>query len=161
MKHIADKPSSILIAVQRFLAGILVLIILVVLIGTMFAFIAKPKKELKKSNVDQQAAAQPNDRIFTGIGRIRAKSAEPQAAAVMITIAFPYNPDDTIFSEELASKVAQFRSETNRYFQLYTTEELRLKTDEDLQEELLACYNALLRLGLIDSLYITDYIIIE
>jgi flagellar basal body-associated protein FliL len=167
MKHVVDKPSRTLIIVQRFLAGLLILIALAVIAGTLYALIFQSRDASVETVPDQQTALQADNRIFTskgtftGIGRIRAKSAEPDAAAVLITIAFPYDPDDISFSEELASKITQFRSETIQYFQSYTTDELRLKADEEIQEEILARYNALLRLGIIDTLYITDYMIID
>ncbi len=165
MKYSAEKHPSALIIIQKILAGILVLIILVILTGTVRAFISQPTAAPLEENPRRQQTSetsmQSGERIFTGIGRIRAKSAGPQNAAVMISIAFPYNPNDTDFSEELASKVAQFRSETAQYFQIHTIDELRLKTEEELKRELLARYNALLRLDFIETLYITDYMIID
>jgi flagellar FliL protein len=155
MKYTEDKPSRNLLIVQRILISVLILIILLILTGTIYAFISNTEETQADNKIFTSKG------IFTGIGRIRAKSAKPQSAAVMITIAFPYDTEDISFSEELASKVAQFRSETNLYFQAYTTDELRLKTDEEIQIELLAIYNALLRLGSIDTLYITDYIVID
>ena len=161
MKHAADKPSPALVIAQRILAGILILVTLVILAGTIYALIVKPGKKPPEQNQDPQAVIQAGGRIFTGIGRIRASTAGAQPAAVIITIAFPYDPDDKSFSEELASKVARFRSETAQYFQGLTPDELRLKTDAELQRGLLARYNAQLRLGFIDTLYVTDYMIIE
>jgi flagellar basal body-associated protein FliL len=157
MKHNADQSSSALLFLHRILAGMLVLIVLAIVAGTMYAIIFKPDEKVPEQNIDVQF----KDRIFTGIGRIRTKSAEPKSAAVIITIAFPYNPDDTTFSEELASKVAQFRNETIHYFEAFTADELREKSDDAIQKELLARYNALLRLGFIDVLYVTDYMIID
>ncbi len=156
-----------LIIMQRILAGILIVILLIILAGTVFALFFKPEETRSGYSSEPQADAESDSGIFTGkgiftgIGRIRTKSAEPKSAAVMITVAFPYNPHDISFSEELASKVAQFRSETSGYFEALTADELRLKTDAELQRELLARYNAGLRLGFIDVLYITDYVIIE
>lgn len=161
MKYSAEKHPSALIIIQRILAGILILIILVILIGTVRTFISPSAAAPLEEDPRRQTSVQSDERIFTGIGRIRAKSAGPQNSAVMITIAFPYNPNDKGFSEELASKVAQFRSETAQYFQIHTADELRLKTEEELKRELLARYNALLRLDVIETLYITDYMIIE
>lgn len=161
MKYAAHKPLSVLIVIQRMLAGILILIILMILAGTVYGIIFKPDKRAAVSNSIQPNNPQSDNRIFTGMGRIRTKSAEPESAAVIITIAFPYNPNDTSFSEELVSKISQFRNETVQYFQSHTTDELRLKTDKELHRELLVRYNALLRLGFIDTLYITDYMILR
>jgi flagellar basal body-associated protein FliL len=161
MKYTEDKTSSILIILQRILAGVLILVTLVIVIGTIYAFISKSANTEVEENSAQQAKTLSGNKIFTGIGRIRTKSAGTESSAVLITIAFPYNPEDAAFSEELASKVAQFRSETTQYFETFNTEELRLKTDETLQRELLARYNAQLRLGFIEALYITDYMIVE
>jgi flagellar basal body-associated protein FliL len=161
MKYTIDKPSPILIAVQRMLAGILILVFLAILIGTIYVLITKPERKQSEQVPNTMADIQSNDSVFTGIGRIRARSAEPQPAAVMITIAFPYDPNDTSFSEELASKLVQFRNETIQYFQSHTADELRLQSDDELQRELLARYNAFLRLGSIGTLYVIDYMIVE
>ncbi len=161
MKHTADKPSPVLINVQRILAGILILVTLIILAGTIYALIAKPGKKLPENDPVQGTFIQADGRIFTGIGRIRTSTAGTQPAAVIITIAFPYDPDDKSFSEELASRVARFRTETSRYFQGLTPDELRLKSEDELRRDLLGRYNDQLRLGFIDTLYITDYMIIE
>jgi flagellar basal body-associated protein FliL len=161
MKYTIDKPSRTLIFFQRVLAGLLILITLIILAGTVYALIAKPAKIQTEVPQEQVIDAETDGRIFTGIGRVRAKSAEPESAAVMITISFPYDSDDISFSEELASRVALFRSETNTYFETLTADELRLKTGEEIQRELLVRYNAQLRLGFIDTLYITDFMIID
>jgi flagellar basal body-associated protein FliL len=145
------------------LAGILILVILVILAGTIFSIVSQTNENTSEQKIDVESSGKaiPGKGIFTGIGRIRTKSAEPESAAVIITIAFPYNSDDKSFSEELASKVAQFRNETIQYFQSHTASELRQKTDDEIQRELLVRYNALLRLSFIDTLFITDYMIID
>ncbi|GHV81575.1 hypothetical protein AGMMS49991_01330 [Spirochaetia bacterium] len=101
------------------------------------------------------------DSIFTGIGRIRASTALPESATVILSIAFPYASGDTAFSGELASRIADFRSVATAYFGSYTAGELRDKDDAAIKAELLGQFNGMLRLGQIGILYFNDYIIIE
>jgi flagellar basal body-associated protein FliL len=99
--------------------------------------------------------------VFTGIGRIRAVTADPLAATVILSVTFPYPPEDRAFSEELAAKIGQFRGITAEYFASFSAGELRGKEEETVKEELRQRYNSILRLGSITRLYFNDYMIIE
>lgn len=146
---------------ELILRGILIAIALLILCGTMYALVFLPGRKQTGAPSGPAQIMREGGRIFTGIGKIRTTTAGNPGAAVIITVAFPYEPDDTSFSEELASKVASFRTETGKYFNGFTPDELRLKTEDELREDLLVLYNGRLRLGFIDTLYITDYMIIE
>jgi flagellar basal body-associated protein FliL len=99
--------------------------------------------------------------MFTGLGRLRCPTAGPKPGTVILQAAFPYDPDDRPFSEELAARVRNFRSLSTEYFAALSPEEIRRKGEEDVKAELLALYNALLRLGRIETLYFNEYMLIE
>jgi flagellar basal body-associated protein FliL len=97
--------------------------------------------------------------IFTGIGRLRIPVAGP--GTVILSIAFPYPPEDRAFSEELASRVADFRRVAAEYFGSLDSGELEDLDEEAARTEILRRCNALLRLGKIETLYFYDLMMIE
>jgi flagellar basal body-associated protein FliL len=143
---------------------VVLLLIFILLMGTLYGLVIR-----RPVTVNREAAGADRERpagvysgeIFTGIGRIRALSAGPQAAAVILSVAFPYAPEDRAFSEELAARIGQFRGITAEYFAAFSADELREKDEEVIKEELRQRYNAILRLGSISRLYFNDYMIIE
>jgi flagellar basal body-associated protein FliL len=80
---------------------------------------------------------------------------------VVLTAVFPYHPGDRPFSEELVSRIREFRNITSGYFAALPVEELRRRGESAVKEELLSRYNAVLRLGKIEVLYFNDFMIIE
>jgi flagellar FliL protein len=99
--------------------------------------------------------------IFTGIGRLRVATAPPQPYTVILSIAFPYDPEDRPFTEELATRVTDFRNSAIEYFGSHTVEELKKQDEPAIKAELLRRYNAMLHLGHIEALYFNDFMVIE
>jgi flagellar FliL protein len=117
--------------------------------------------EVQGTQEAQGAEGAPGERIFTGIGRLRLSTAEPQSAMVILSITFPYVPEDRAFSEELAARVRDFRTITEDYFQSITLRDLRNKSEEQLKADLLERFNRILRLGKIPHIYFIDFMILE
>jgi flagellar basal body-associated protein FliL len=101
------------------------------------------------------------ENIFTGIGRLRAVSADKPAVTIVVSIAFPYTPEDRAFSEELNAKVPEFRNTALEYFSTHRAADLRSTSEENIKAELLRRYNSLLRLGSISVLYFNDFMFID
>jgi flagellar basal body-associated protein FliL len=80
---------------------------------------------------------------------------------VLVSIAFPYNPEDKAFSGELVSRIGDIRGITADYFASLQENELRSMEEGEIKSELLSRYNAILRLGQIRALLFDDYMIIE
>ena len=99
--------------------------------------------------------------VFSGIGRLRIPLAGQPPATVVLSISFPYPADDQPFAEELATRVGDFRSITVDYFSTLRREDVAGLDTSVMAGEILARYNALLRLGRIRELYFTDLIIID
>lgn len=98
---------------------------------------------------------------FTSLGQIRVITASPNPATVIISITFPYDPEDKVFAEELASKIKDCRAVTSEYLGTFSVKELRALGEGEIKTELLRRYNLLLRLGHIEALYFSDFSIIE
>jgi flagellar basal body-associated protein FliL len=176
MRHREDRPPRGLLFLYRALLALSVLLALVLLGGTLYALVfhdpaagpliqsPAPSPDSVRTVPSPSPPPSPSpveESIFTGIGRVRANTAAPGSAAVILSIAFPYSPGDRAFSEELASRVGDFREIIREYFASSPEEELRLRAEETIKEDLRQRYNALLRLGRIEVLYFNDFMIIE
>ena len=155
-----DRP--ILLLVYRSLKICFIALALIIIGGTIYIQFFCAVSLGHKS--DKQIFHENGGQTFTGIGRIRvstqASVTEPHPGMVIIFVLFDYPPDDKAFSEELALKVKSFRDIITDYIGTYSTAELKRLGEENLKSELLRRINAVLRLGHIDALYFSDFLII-
>jgi len=152
-----DRRTWILSSLYRSLLICLLLLGLIIIGGTIYwAFF------YEKPPVDEQINVLPEigGQTFTGIGRIRIPTADPQPGMVILFVSFIYNPEDKMFSEELVLKIKDFRETIVDYIGTFTVEDLQRQEEEDIKLELLRRFNALLRLGQIETLYFSDFMII-
>jgi flagellar basal body-associated protein FliL len=156
------KGPQTLLVIYRCLIALALIILLVIAGGAIWAVFLKPQGGAKPGQTPSQAAVQnEKGRVFTGMGRLRFPLGGDQDAAIIISITFPYNPDDRAFSEELASRVGELRALTGVYFKSQTASQLEKINEEDMKKSLLDQYNRVLRLGNIEILYFNDYMIID
>jgi flagellar basal body-associated protein FliL len=152
--------------VYLFLLSLAGALILILIIGTIFALV-RPKDsnalvKLGKTKVEQttEAQIQNNDiRIFSGLGRLRISLSN--SSILILSIAFPYQAEDTAFTEELAVKIGEFRKLAIDYFSSLDEEKITYLNEEDAKMEILKLFNANLRLGRIEVLYFSDLVIID
>jgi flagellar basal body-associated protein FliL len=166
--------------VYRVLIALIVLLALVIAAGTIYALVFRGADAAPLFRVSDATSAeevsgtispQPpptqtfnlpaRENIFTGIGRLRAVSADKPAVTIVVSIAFPYTPEDRAFNEELNAKVPEFRNTALEYFSTHRAVELRNTSEENIKAELLRRYNSLLRLGSISVLYFNDFMFID
>ena len=114
----------------------------------------KPAGALPERGQGQTSAA------FTGIGRLRVSTAGPQPGMVILFVSFNFHPEDKAFSEELALRIRDFRSIITDYIGSFSTAELQKQGEEGMKAELLRRFNAVLRLGHIETLYFSDFMIV-
>jgi flagellar basal body-associated protein FliL len=108
---------------------------------------------------DTGASAASN--VFSGIGRLRIPLAGEPAAAIILSVSFPYPADDRAFAEELASRIGDFRSIAAEYFASLPRAKTINLDEEAAKTGILKRYNAMLRLGRIETLYFGDLMIVE
>jgi flagellar basal body-associated protein FliL len=89
---------------------------------------------------------------------MRVSTSGENPETVIITVAFPYDQSDRPFSEELVSRIPDFKARTAEFFGSLTAEELQRTDIAVINGELLDRYNALLHLGQIKELYLLEYI---
>jgi len=158
MGFAGDRRSQLLLYVYRGLLGLLILLGLVFIWGTIYGvFIHKNHPSQDKPTASQKVG---EGQIFTGIGTIRVPTADTQPAMVILFVSFIYYPEDKAFSEELALRVKDFKQIIVDYFGSFPVSELRGLDEEIIKTELLLRFNSILRLGKIETMYLGDYMII-
>ena len=153
--------ASPALTIYRILLGLIVTLSLVFLAGTAYWFFFQRGNEAIAVLGTQGTPETNGERIFTGIGRMRLSTAEPQPAMVILTVNFPYSSGDRAFAEELATRVRDFRDITGDYFLSVNSQELIDKSEEEIKTELLEAFNSILRLGSIQTLFFNDFLILE
>ncbi len=165
-KKTIDNGSSLpLTIVYRCLLVLTALIALAIITGTVYAYIsrsmAKGEPVYTVPDIIEPEAPflEADGNIFSSIGRLRTATADGQT--VIVTVAFPYDRTDIPFTEELVSKIADFRTIAVSFFASRTADELKESGEESVKQELLTQYNATLTLGSIPLLYFNDFIFLN
>ncbi|MDR0628168.1 MAG: flagellar basal body-associated FliL family protein [Treponema sp.] len=155
----------------RFLWVLALLLILVLAGVTVYALVLRnpgdrplftlPEQRFPFLSRKEAPENRARDGMFTGIGRFRVVTADTPPMTIVISIVFPYQPEDRAFAEELDSKTQDFRNITAAYFSAHTATELREANETLIKAEMVRRYNDILHLGRIEVLYFHDFMIIE
>jgi hypothetical protein len=149
---------------ERFLLGVLAALLAVIALGTVWAVFVRPvsRAEPVDNGVPEWELGR---RIFTGMGRLRiqlaARAGAENGDTVVITVVFPYDDSDRAFVEELAQNISKFRILTSDYFESLPAGSPLLADEQMLKASLISRYNSLLHLGRIDTLYFSEFMIIN
>ena len=169
MKREITAPPKGLLIIYRIIVALILAIVVVLITGSLYALFqppdSRPLFRIGRGGQDgQEAAPVEADNVFSGIGRLRIPLTAGPAATVILSISFPYPADDRPFAEELASRIGDFRSIASLYFASLPPEKIANFDEEDGEEAkagILRRYNALLRLGRIETLYFGDLTIVD
>ncbi|MCL2806324.1 MAG: hypothetical protein FWD26_10335 [Treponema sp.] len=97
--------------------------------------------------------------VFSGLGLLRIPLSN--SSLLLLSIAYPYQANDTAFMEELAAKIGDFRAIAVNYFTSLPESALIYIDEEAAKQEILRRFNSNLRLGRISTLYFSDMTVIE
>ncbi|MDR0512369.1 MAG: flagellar basal body-associated FliL family protein [Treponema sp.] len=97
---------------------------------------------------------------FTGLGRLRIPTADPEPGMAILFVTFNFNPHDSAFTEELALRLGELREIIRVYIGSFPAVELQTQNEEVLRAELLRRMNAILRLGQIQTLFFSDFVVV-
>ncbi|MDR2575063.1 MAG: hypothetical protein LBC52_01315 [Treponema sp.] len=188
MKREIDVPGNKLVIFYRVVVVIMLLLVALLIVGSLYAFLrSRDSGPLFRiggkggGSVQDSAALREGVRdddkpynVFSGIGTLRiqnsGKQGSPSEAAgqpaaepavIIISISFPYKAEDRPFTEELASNIGEFRSIATNYFANLPKDKLAKLDEEQAKAEILRQYNAILRLGRIETLYFGDLMVVD
>jgi flagellar basal body-associated protein FliL len=158
MKTKRDRPIPILSFVYRALLICLIALGLMFVGGTIYGiFFHAPPQSYQRPTLQ---TSRREGQTFTDIGRIRVPTADPQPGTAILSVSFIYYPEDKAFSEELILRVKDFRDIITSYISSFSASELQSQGENTIKTELLRRFNAILRLGQIETLYFSDFLII-
>ncbi|MDR0556348.1 MAG: hypothetical protein LBG43_00535 [Treponema sp.] len=161
----AGSASGVSLIVYHCLVAGAILLALTIASVTVYTVISRsfakgePVYALPEKHPSAPDALAVDGGIFSAIGRVRTFTADNQT--VIVSIAFPYNKEDVPFTEELVSKIMDFRNITFAFFNSRSAEELRNMGEDAVKVELLSQYNGVLKLGRIPLLYFNDFMTLE
>ena len=155
-----DRPTWILSLLYRGLLICLLLLGLIIIGGTLYWVFSHDNPPGHEQIDVLPKIGEIGGQTFTGIGRIRISTADPQPGMVILFVSFIYNPDDKVFSEELVLKIRDFREIIIEYIGSFTVEDIQKQEEDNIKQELLKRFNAVLRLGQIETLFFSDFMII-
>jgi flagellar basal body-associated protein FliL len=158
--YLPDKKAPRVIYVTLlFIAGALIVLILT---GTVIGLI-RPRNAgpvfVIKNSVRTEPVKTDETKVYSGLERLRIPLSN--SSILILSVSFPYPAKDTTFTEELATKIGDFKSITTEYFSSLPIEGADQIDEEIAKQEILKRFNANLRLGRIDALYFNDMTVIE
>jgi len=169
MKREIDLPSKTPLIIYRVIVVVFIVLIVLFIFGNLLAFFRSsgsgPLFQIgrqKSSEVNLNTNTGITEiAVFSGMGRLRIPVAGQPPSTVILSISFPYPVSDRPFTEELASHIGDFRSIAAAYFTSLSPEKIAFLDEEAAKMEILKRYNAILRLGKIETLYFSDFMVIE
>ena len=175
MKREIDVPGNKLVIFYRVVVVIMLLLVTILIMGSLYGLLrSRDSGPLFRIGGKGSGSAQDSGgafregvregdnpyNIFSGIGKLRIQNTD-KPAVIIISISFPYKAEDRPFTEELASNIGEFRSITTKYFANLPKDKLAKLDEEQAKADILKQYNALLRLGRIETLYFGDLMVME
>jgi len=160
VKSTEKRPLQILLIIYRSLIIFLLLLGVVLILGTIYASLLRknPSGSLRTSTSQKVAA---EGQTFTGLGPVRVSTADPQPGMAILVVSFMFYPTDRAFSEELTLRVKDLRQIIREYLGSFSVSELRTLSEDILKTELLNRFNNILRLGQIENLYFSEFMVVE
>ena len=179
-KEITPKPKKAIVLLRIVLA-LVAIMVLAIITGSLYAVLrpgdAEPLFRIGAGSGSASGtrrigpavatggvnatSASGETAVFSGIGRLRIPLAGEPQAVLILSVSFPYVAGDRAFAEELASRIGSFRSIVTDYFGSLTASEITSLDEDAALAEILRRYNALLRLGKIETLHFGDLMVIE
>jgi len=158
---------GILPFVQRSLTICLIVLGFIIMGGTVYGVFFRSVPLGAGGNnfgaqIDVPQAGTPGQATtFTGLGRLRISTADPEPGMAILFVSFLYYPSDRAFTEELALRVGELREIIRDYIGSFPIAELQRQDEEVIRSELLHRFNAILRLGQIETLFFSDFMMLE
>jgi len=156
------KSQGVLLFFYRFLLILILVLLLILAGGTIYGILLnKSRPAAQTQEISQEESISVGEEIFTGIGRLRVLTNDEPASTLIISISFPYIPQDRPFTEELMGKIPDFRRIVSEYFGAFSAEEIQSIDEWLIKAEILRRYNQILFLGAIEILYFDDFMLIN
>lgn len=162
---------------DKILSIIVIILLITIFAGTVFALLKNKKSFQKQKQLISQGKAvslmaPKNDNQFSyfNLGSLRVltkpendslQETQNMGTVLLVTPWLSYPSDDTIFFEEISRKKTVIAGIIQDYFSNHSKQELLSQTEVTIEENLLLEINNHLSLGTINQIYFTDYIFLD
>lgn len=179
--------ASMKITLNTILAGLCILIVLAIIVGTAIFFgtkKAQPSVDLRRpepapttqeqiiqaQKTQQQTQGEASQTsgefgTYTSLGQVRASTMpDPETATTALVLVepwFSYTSDDPAFQEELDTKRQKIHSIFLQFFSNHSYQQLRAMGEELVKSQLQESINKELVLGSISAVYFESYLFFE
>ena len=167
-REITPPPKKELLILYRIAMALIIALVLVLAAGSLYALLRPADGgplfrigERRPSPGPVSSLADGEVGVFSGIGSFRIPLTGQPPSTVILSISFPYPANDRAFTEELASRMGDFRSIVTEYFSALSADAIAGLDEDAAKAVILRRYNALLRLGRIETLYFSDLMIVR
>ncbi|MDR1095239.1 MAG: hypothetical protein LBL31_02485 [Spirochaetaceae bacterium] len=150
--------------IEKALIAVIVFLLFVIGVTTAWVLVSRDGRGAAAAKSGAVESGGVAEQSFTGIRRQRTvlKGERGEAGpTVIVWVVFPYNAADRAFTEELARNIGFFRETVNGYFAAMKASDPSLRDEAAMKAELLARFNARLRLGKIEELFFSEFLIID
>jgi flagellar basal body-associated protein FliL len=146
---------------ERILLAVAAVVVLALIAGTAVGLATGSRgRKLEREALDE-LAARSGSASYWSIGLVRAKSADPKAAVVVAGVAFPYDPRDRAFAEELERMAPALKAAAIACLERRKAAELSPAYEGAVKAALRDAFNALLSLGEVDEIWLSEFSVIE
>jgi flagellar FliL protein len=143
---------------EKALAIMLATVLVIIVSGTAYGVLTGSRtRKLARQAVPVVAG----EAVFDTLGRIRVSTADSPPAVAVIDLAFPYPASDRQFREELQQKRLELHSVASSFFASRKASELRPGDEAAIKAALRDTLNGMLTLGSIDTLYFSEFQIVD
>jgi flagellar basal body-associated protein FliL len=152
-----NREGAPTLPLVKTLVVVAALLVLVILAGTVLAVATGSR---------QRALARDSVTVVEGsdifdLGQVRTKSADPKPAVIAAKISFPYPAASVDFREELQRKAPALRAAAITFLTAKKSEELHPAYQGAVKAGLRDAFNALLSLGAVDEVWLTDFAVLR
>ena len=141
----------------RLLTILALLLVLAIALGSVWG-IATGSRARAIANADS-GPVEGSD-IFD-LGQVRAKSSDAKAAVIAAKISFPYPAAASRFKEELQKKAPALRAAAVDFFSSKKAADLVPASEGATKAGLLGAFNALLSLGKLEEVWLSDFAVLQ
>lgn len=161
MPNHKNHPSFRKDYLSLFMIGIIAVLVLGILAGTLWAFTSGSAQKAKNPGAATATAGIDNTTaIFKGLGVLRAITADEKPITVVISIFIPYKADDIAFQEELVQKKRVLRSAILQWFKVRPIAIIEQMEETEIKKQLINEINLNLILNQVQIIYFDEYMIL-
>ncbi len=146
---------------ERALVAVALLLAAAILVGSLVGLATGSRGRKLGREAAAALAAEAGRGGYWSLGTLRARSADSKPAVVVASVAFPYDPADRAFAEELERKAPALKAAAIACLSRRRAAELGPAFEGAVKAALRDAINGLLSLGKAGEVWLSDFAVIQ